>query len=565
MTRQDGRRQGVTRRRLMQVSALGGAAGATLLAACGNKSGGGSASNGSTNDAVKARATVPASEPKRGGRLVSRRYVEPPNWNVLAASAHTAAFTSLAYSKLLRMKQGYPDLPAANLQLEEDLASKWEQPDDLTTVFTLRQGVKWHNVAPTNGRTLTSEEVRQAMEAYRSNAGSAFKADWEPVERIEAPDGQTIRLVTKAPYAPLLNTAIGGHYGARIFPMELLQADKLKTDAVGTGPFIRDSYLAGDRAVYKRNPEYFRSGLPYLDELVLQVIPDESSNTAAFQAEQTDATALTCDAAEQVAKAKPKTVQFEEWDQGGFISLNGSKPPFNDKRVRQALSMGFNRPAERAALFCGRGDLDQILPPGNVAQALKVKELGPASKYWEYNPGDAKKLLDAAGYANGFETSIVYTPQYGDIYRSALERVIGDWAAIGVKLKAPQSVEYSQWISSVYRPPFNFDGILWGPGRSYTDPEPYLWLWLHPTGIANQSRVNDPRATDLLEKQRRTLNVDERWKLIHDLERLNAEEQYYLHRNTGVLINSIQPWVKNWGPEKQYAELKYEHVWIDRG
>ncbi|MGD9894432.1 MAG: ABC transporter substrate-binding protein [Dehalococcoidia bacterium] len=550
----------VARRRFLRSSAVGGA-GAALLAACGDNSNG----NGGESSTTGARPTPPTGEPKPGGRLVSRRYVEPPNWSVLAASAHTAAFASLAYSKLLRMHQGYPDTAASSTQLEEDLASKYEQPDELSTVFTIRDGVTWHNVPPTNGRPLTVEEIKQSMEAYRTDKNSAFKADWAPVERIETPDAHTIRVVTKEPFAPLLNTAIGGHYGARIFPMELLEGDKIKTEAVGTGPFIRDSYLAGDRAVYKRNPTYFRQGIPYLDELVLQVIPDESSNAAAFQAEEIDATALTCDDAEQVQRAKSDTVQFEELGTGGYISLNTSKPPFSDKRVRQALAMGYNRMAERAALFCGRGEMDQILPPGNVDRALKVSELGEASKYWEHNPGEAKKLLEAAGYPDGFETPIVYTPQYGDVYRSALERVIGDWAQIGVKLQSPQSVEYSQWISSIYRPPFNFEGILWGPGRVYTDPEPYLWFWLHPEGITNQARVNDQRATDLLLKQRRTLNVEERWNVIHDIERLAAEEQWYTHRNTGVLINVTQPWVKNWGPEKQSAELKYEHVWIDRG
>lgn len=553
-----------SRRRVLRAAALGSgtAAAAAVLAACGGSGGKGTPGGGG---AAQQRPTPPAGEPKRGGRLVVRRNPQPPNWSVLQASAHTGAFSSVVYSKLLRMRQGYPDVVSSSTEIEEDLASKYEQPDGLTTVFTIRPGVKWQNVPPANGRPLTVDEIKQAMEVFRSNKSSAFKADWAPVDRIETPDAQTVRIITKEPFAPLLNTIIAGHYGARIFPMELLEGDRLKTEAVGTGAFIRESYLAGDRAIYRRNPDYFRSGMPYVDELVFQIIPDESSNVAAFQTEQVDVTAVSCDDAEQIMRVKPKTVQFEELGTGGFISLNTSKPPFNDKRVRQALSIGYNRLAERAALFCNRGDFDQILPPGNLDRALKVKDLGPAAKNWDFNPGEAKKLLEAAGYGSGFEVPVVYTPQYGDLYRSALERVIGEWAAIGVRLRAPQAVEYSQWISSVYRPPFNFDGILWGPGRYYTDPEPYLWFWLHPEGITNQSRVNDQRATDLLLRQRRTLDVEERWKVIHDIERLNAEELWYLHRNTGVAMSVIQPWVKNWGPEKQYAELKNEHVWIDRG
>lgn len=553
---------GISRRRLLGTGALGaGALAGAFALACG----GGDKSTSGADRPVERRGTATTSEPKRGGRLSERVRGDPPNLSLLAASADTARATSVVYSKLLRFRVGYPDVPGNATQIEEELASRYEQPDDLTTVFTIRPGVKWQNVAPTNGRPLTVEEIKQAMEVYRSDKNSAFRADWQPVDRIETPDAQTVKIISKEPFAPLLNTIIAGHYGARIFPIELLDGDKIKTQAVGTGPFILESYRAGDSLTYKRNPDYFRQGQPYLDELVLRIIPDESSSLAAFQTDQVDVTVVSCTDAEQLEKTKAKAAQFEELSSGGFISLNTSKPPFNDKRVRQALSLAYNRLAERAALFCNRGDFDQILPPGNLDRALKVKDLGPAGRYWELNVAEAKKLLDAAGAGSGFETSVVYTPQYGDLYRSSLERVIGDWAAIGVRLRAPQSIDYSQWISSVYRPPYNFDGILWGPGRVYTDPEPYLWFWLHPTGITNQARVNDQRATDLLEKQRRTLNVEERWKIIHDIERLNAEEQWYLHRNTGVEISVTQPWVKNWGPEKQYAYTRYDHVWVERG
>jgi ABC-type transport system substrate-binding protein len=247
-----------------------------------------------------------------------------------------------------------------------------------------------------------------------------------------------------------------------------------------------------------------------------------------------------------------------------LISLNTTKPPFNDARVRQALSRGLNRLAARSALFAGQGDYDQLMPPGYVDRALKVKDMGPAAVYWDYNVAEAKKLLAAAGFASGFETSAVYTPQYGDTYKSELEEAIGDWAQIGVKIQSPQSIDYAQWISSVYRPPFKFDGILWGTTRSYPDPEPYLWYFLSPDGISNHGRINDPQITSLLEKQRATLNVDERWKVLDQIELMVANQQYYVCRNTGAANTVIQPWVKNFGTHIEYNLSTYDHVWIDR-
>ncbi len=546
--------------------ALGGAA--AFAAACG---GGGTATTGGggTPGTAQARLGTPTTkQPKQGGSLTIRITADPPNWSPFTASTYTAATANMAYNKLLKLKVS-PEIDPADVVLEPDLAEKMpESPDELTFIFTLRPNVKFHDVPPANGRLMTAEDVKAAIDAYRNDSRSAFRADYSSIDSVEAVDARTVRVKLKEPYVPLLGIS-AGQYGWRIFPKEMLEGDDLKTKAVGTGPFILESYAPSSKATYRRNPNYFKSGLPYLDSLTVAIIPQDASAISAFQTGQVNViTQVDCTNAQQLKNQKRDARYQQTFDNhpGGYIAVDTSRPPFNDARVRQALSMAFNRKAESDALMCGEGRPDQLIPTGAFKKALPINQLGDAAKFWEYNPAEAKKLLAAAGYPDGFEVPLNYTPQYGQQHVSSAERAIADFAAVGIRVK-PQAIQYNEWISQVYRPPFNFTGILWGPSRYYTDPDPYVWYWLHPDprqGISNQSRVNDPALPPLLEKQRRTLDEAERLKIIGEIQKIVAAQQYYIGRNTGNAYSFWEGWLEGWSARLVYDFPQVEQAWDSR-
>ncbi len=552
----------VTRRRLLVTGgqAAAGFGAASLLAACGSKK----SSPGQTSTPT---ATA-AGTPKRGGSVTVRIQSDPPNFSVFTASFLTAGFADLAYNKLLAQKVG-PDVTPDQVVLEPDLAAAMpEQPDSTTYIFKLRPGVKWQNVPPANGAALTAQDVVDAVNAYRTNTASAFRSDYGAIDSVAATDAQTIKIVTKEPYAPLLAIS-AGQYGLRVFPVKLLENDAIKKQAVGTGPFILDSYQQGSRASYKRNPDYFRSDRPYLDAVTLAIIPQEASAISAFETGQADIIgSIPCVSADEVKRAKSDAKYGATYDvfPGGYIALNTTKAPFSDARVRRAVSMAFNRKAESDALECGQGKPDQLIPTGAWKLALRPDQMGDASKYWAYNPDEAKKLLAEAGFANGFEVSAVYTPQYGQAYQDSLARAASDFKAVGITVK-PTAVQYNQWISSLYRPPFKFDGMLWGPSRYYSDPDPYVWYWLHPDpkqGISNQSRVNDPQLVPLLTKQRQTLDSQQRNAVLEQIEKIVADQQYYVGRTTGVAYTFWQPWIQGYGLYLGYDFPQLERIWDAR-
>ena len=175
-----------------------------------------------------------------------------------------------------------------------DLAETWEQKDDVTYVFRLRQGVKFHNVPPVNGRELTSEDVKYSIERQMTNQPGKFQHAYfflDKLASIQTPDKYTIVFKTKEPYAPFLNY-IASPWTVIVAREVVEKHGDLQRHAIGTGPFIMQEYRREQEAVFVKNPNYFKKGLPYLDEVRLQYVIDPVAATAAFRGQQTDISLL---------------------------------------------------------------------------------------------------------------------------------------------------------------------------------------------------------------------------------------------------------------------------------
>lgn len=560
--------QGTSSRRLRRRALLGSAAAGTaaLVAAC--SSGTKNASKGGGNGQTAASGATPAGPPRRGGAVSYSQTANPPNFSVFTASNDSARTGNPVYSKLLRFKTGTGVAPD-QLILEPDLAASLpEQPDPLAYTFKLRPNVKFQNVAPVNGRALTVEDVKQAIDAYRTNTKSAFKDDFKAIDRVETPDQSTVKLVMKQPWAPLLNTA-AGQYGLRIFPLELLEGSLLESKPIGSGPWALKEYTPGSKIVYQRNPDYYMAGLPYLDSVTLYIIPTEAGITSAVESGSLDVasgpSAVSCINAPTVLSKLSNEQHREAEGVGLYTSLDTSKPPFSDARVRQAVALSIDRQAMQNSLYCGKGELDQLLPVSFDQHVLKVDKLGAAAQYWKHDVKAAKQLLSAAGYANGFSVDLHYTPAYAatNRYADALQLIVANLKDAGITATAV-SHEYSEWISSFYRPPFNWSGMLMGPSRYYPDADFYLRYWLAPGGITNQARVNDPALTDLLMKEETTFNADERWSALSELQKRVAEQQYYVTYTTGVTTTVWPSWLQNFSVYSGYDQPQYDSAWSSK-
>src|SRR5262245_58595774 len=260
---------GLTRRDLLRA---GLAAGATLA----------------TEPALAPRTL--RAQPKRGGILRVRGY-DPPHFDPhLTLNFKTNTTLSFVYSKLVRHKVGAGVTPGT-FTIEPDLAERWEEPDETTVVFHLRRGVRWHNKPPLNGRELTAEDVKFTYDRYLGEKGNPNRYILEPVDRVEVVDRHTVRFRLKEPFVWLVHM-LANPIGTWIVARELVEkyGDLKKVEtAIGTGPFMLERYEPNVKAVFRRNPDYFRPGQPAIDGVDWLVMEDAAAGLAAYRTGQIDA------------------------------------------------------------------------------------------------------------------------------------------------------------------------------------------------------------------------------------------------------------------------------------
>lgn len=560
-----GAHRAISRRSLLRASAAGvaGLAGAALVG-CGGGGRPAEPQPGAAGSATAAGGSPAASKPRRGGVLKTAVLADPPGWSVFQAAGSTAAMNSFAYDKVVGVATG-PGRASNSAEIIPVLATALpEQPDSQTYVFKIREGVKFQNVAPLNGRPMTVEDVKYALDTLRKHP--SFTSDYAPIDSVTTPDARTVVVKTSSPYAPLLSYLGVGNYGTwRVFPKEIIDSKLTESVSIGTGPYLRAEWAQGSKTVFKRNPDYWnKDSGAYPDEIHFLVIPDATTQAAAFATKQIDILpdGLTCVQVADVKKQVGDKVVTQPSPKGlSGHAFNTTQPPFNDVRVRRAMALAFNHEADSRANFCGAAEVTPFLPQ---AEALKVSEIPDQANYVKHDIKQAKDLLTAAGFRDGFKTEIAWTPQYqsGWPYSDSLQRYVGDLKEIGVEAK-PVTFEYAVWIAQIYRPPFNFPGMLWSSTRYYGDPDPYVYYWLHPKGITNQSRVNDPAVTALVEKQRTQVNPKERWETLREIQKTEAKNLWYMRPSFGSGTIFNHPRVHDYVYHEAYENTEFLNVWVD--
>jgi len=257
---------------------------------------------------------------------------------------------------------------------------------------------------------------------------------------------------------------------------------------------------------------------------------------------------------------------IEQQGIGGYIYMRTDKPPFNDKRVRQALSMAIDRKAIRDALSKGEGVPDQALFVGLTGISRQVKDLGAASKYWDYNPAEAKKLLDAAGASNlTFDWNHADAAVYTQTYVDTASLTQAQWKQIGITANDKQA-PYAQYISTTYQG--NYEGIGHSPRAvpTFLDGlyEQFYWSADGKRARINLSYVNDPDLNKLLDKQRGQFDLEERKKTFAQIEDVVAEQQYQIYYSTDTRTYFWNPDITNYRPTGFFPYTHLMKAWRER-
>ncbi len=511
-----------------------------------------------------------AQQPRRGGVLRIAEREAPGLDPHLTVSFLSHSYISLAYSQLVRFPNGPEQKHPADFSILPDLAEKWEYKTPTSLVFTLRKGVKFHNKPPVNGREVTAEDVRYSLERFRAKSG--FRSRFDAVQSIEAVDRYTVRIALKEPFAPFLNHLANPTFTA-ILPREAEEKfkDFNHPDAViGTGPFILRSYDKGVKVVFERNPDYYMKGLPHLDGVVIEIAPDTQTRLSLLRAGKVEMAHvwgwLSSEEARGVKQTNPEMVATPYKVIGvGHIYMRTDQPPFNDVRVRRAVSLAIDRKAWNDALLFGEGCVDSgPIPCAMTDWKLDAAKMDPAKTKTliGYDPAEAKRLLAQAGHPKGFTTPMFHWPGYVSPWRSYYELAAEALGKIGITVELKPE-EYGKYISTTYLG--KFEKMAMGPSTPFTEVDDFLYGTHFPEQPNNRSSVADAELSKLLIAQRRELDPKKRKEIVDDIQRYLADKQYYVYVPQWPQYVAHPPYVKGFKHHDGYGlGLRLMYTWLDK-
>lgn len=473
------------------------------------------------------------------------------------------------------------------------LAERVEWTTDLTKItLYIRQGVKWHDKPPTNGREVTAEDVAFSIRRqYTLPSAYMYKSypDACAATTISVVDNTVILELDDPQYFVEVITMLDY---MNIYPKDAVEFYGDMNDwenSIGTGPFILTDYVLGDSLTYVRNDNYWRTNpvgpgegdqLPYLDGLEMYIVPDVATEDALLMAGEIDILTITDpERAQYFIDNYPQLEynKFLEEFASPIISMRTDREPYSDVRVRQALMLAIDNQRILDELYAGEGlllkwpvmyyeaykgayvpledfedDMIEVLPGRNISVA----------DLYGYNPELAKELLKAAGYEGGFSAEILVFnhPHFLD----PITMVVAMWKEVGVDVEIVP-LDYTTWTARLYTR--NYDHMLAG---IYSGVGSYMKgiNWSGPS-MFNSSYVDDPVLNEARDDMMAAFPNEAAVDALHrDMLPHLLEQVYVLGLPAGYYYTFWWPWVRNFNGEWSVGYYNLgngaKYNWIDQ-
>jgi len=394
------------------------------------------------------------------------------------------------------------------LNVIPDLAESWSASDDFRTwTFNLRDDVTWHH-----GRPFVAEDVIATFDRILDpEVGSRIRVNFLVIDNMSAPDDNTVVFELNIPYSTF--PALFGGYQARIVPHDAV--DTLSTAPIGTGAFRFVEYLPGDRLVLDAYPDYFVEGQPKLDRVVMRIIPEFATATAALEAGEVDIVYdIPPEEQEKLASsrvARVDSVATGSWH--GIIMHNGQEP-FSDKRVRQAMYHIVDKPMiAEIAMFGAATPTHSPIPPTSPFFNADIP-IGTV------DIEKAKALLAEAGYPDGFEETIHIPAENTAMERLAVAfRDFARQAGVTINIQpVPSDRFFSEYEGKVALFTTNFFGR--------TTMDTMLYPWFHSSGSWNRNlwHFSNAEMDSILDEARTTDDGEKLQSLYRQVQDILVDE-----------------------------------------
>jgi peptide/nickel transport system substrate-binding protein len=484
-----------------------------------------------------------ADPPKKGGTLRVGFYIEAQTMDPhLSGSKIDRQVYHNIYEPLVTLD--------TRLGIKPGLAESWTQPDPKTLVFKLRRGVKFHD-----GTDFNAEAAKFNFERMKTEPKSVRKGEVANIDTVEVVDAYTIKVNLKKPDAALLAT-LTDRAGMMVSPKVVQERGaELGRNAkgAGTGPFefvewVRDSHL-----VIKRHDGYWnKQGGPYLDRIRYRPIPDDVVKLQSLQSGEIDVMDYVQPRDVAAVKADKNVVVVDVPSLADFAyQLNTTRPPFNNKALRQAVAYALDVEQIVKGVWLNVGvAANGPIPPTSWAYD---KSIAPIKR----DVSKAKAKLAEGGQPNGF--SFTLTTNNIPINIQEAEVMQAQLAEAGITAKV-KLVDSATLIADGNAKNFEMVSFQWS-GRPDPDGNTYQFLRTTPGTSFNWSGISNPQIDALLDRTREISNQAERRKLYGELTRLLQDELPMI-----FIIHPIEP--KAFSPKVQGYEaipdgmMRFKDVWM---
>lgn len=482
---------------------------------------------GCSSDNAEDEAGTASEDEKSGGTLVYGRGADSVSLDPInVTDGESIRVTHNIYETLLEYDH--------NLELQPKLATEYSSSEDgLTWTFQLREGVKFHDGTDFNADAVVFNFERWMDPENPYHEGDfpyypflygGFKGDENHlIESVTATDEHELEIVLKRKTAPFLSYLAISMFGiASPAAIEQYGAG-IGENPVGTGPFKFEEWNRNNTITLSKNEEYWMEGKPYLDQVIYQVIPENSARLNALQTGEIDIV--------DGMNASDTTI-VEDTDgmelikrpsfNIGYMAFNMEKEPFDDPLVRKAINMAIDKEEIVDAFYNGLADpATSPLPPSLWSHDESLEK-------YDYNVEEAKKLLAEAGYEDGFTTELhtmsnprPYLPEPVKI----AEAIQSDLAEIGITAEIVSS-EWATYLEDTKNGKHSM--AMYGWTGVMADPDNFLYPNLSKTNAEvpaqNIAFYKSDEFTSLITEARETIDQDKRTELYQEAQQLFQED-----------------------------------------
>jgi peptide/nickel transport system substrate-binding protein len=459
------------------------------------------------------------------------------------------------YADLFRFQTATDPRVALNLEPENQIGTSIESPDGQTWTIKLRTDAIFHNVAPVNGRAITSDDVKATFQRAFSvpNNTSVSLINMIDPNQIATPAPDTVVFTLKNVFGPFHATLAGAGPTGGIMPKEVLAGtfDPGKT-VVGSGPFMFDSYTPDVALNMKKHPAWIEKGQPYVDAVKVAIIPDPSQQMAQFTAGHLDSMRPTPTNLDSVKQQNPKATVLgvpssRSWVYFGHMDHpNG---PFADLNVRRALSMAMDRPTLAKTIYGSDFSDNGVIPAALGTAALTSGQLGDASQWYKFNLDEAKKLIAATPAIKQIKRFLYPTPTYGAQFETLCTTVVSMLNAAGLEIQAVP-IDYNKDFigggkGALYGN-FPDDSLVASTQGVHNDVDTTLLYNYQSGNDHNLPKVSDPQLDAMMQKMLTLRDENNHLKAAQDIQRYAAGQVYFIPLPSEFAYTVVQPWVANY-------------------